>query len=111
MSAEICAADTPITAGPSPGARGAHPGRASRSAAGQHPDLGQRSNLQRELRNAADEHAPRQRLDRRIAIRRQKERRADDRYVEQDRRERGNRELPVDVEHAPGERYQRDEKR
>jgi hypothetical protein len=42
------------------------PGRASRSAARQHADAQQRATLQRELRDAADEHAPRERTDRRI---------------------------------------------
>ena len=75
----------------------------------QHADRDERPDLQRELRDAADQHAPRERRDRRIAIRREEQRGADDRQVEQHRRERRNREAPVNVEHATGERDERDE--
>ena len=59
MSAEICAADTPITAGPiasstrrTPSSRQSKRGRLSI------PICAQRSNLQRELRDAADRARP-----------------------------------------------------
>ena len=75
----------------------------------QHPELGERTDLQRELRDAADRDAPGQRHDRRIDMRREKDRGADDREIEQHRRERGNGEPSMHVQHAAGERHQRDE--
>ena len=109
MSAEICAADTPITAGPIASSTRRTPSSRQSSRARQHADREQRPDLHSELRDAADEHAPGERHDRRIEVRREKDRGADDRQVEQHRRERGNREPPVDVEHAAGERHQRHE--
>ena len=100
MSAEICAADTPITAGPIAHQHAAHalvaPVEARSAAACRFSH--KRPDLQRELRDAADEHAPCERDDRRMAVRGEKKRRADDREVEEDGRERGNREPAIDVE-------------
>ena len=96
ISAEICAADTPSTAGPiASSTRRTPSSRQSKRGARQHADLRQRPDLQRELRDAADQHAPGQRHDRRIAVRREEQRGADDRQVEQHRRERRDREPAV----------------
>ena len=110
ISAEICAADTPISAGPIAQQHAAHALVAPVEArARQHADARERRDLEGELRDAADEHAPRERLDRRVEIAGEEDRRADDRQVEQHRRERRHREAAVDVQHAAGERHQRHE--
>ena len=110
MSAEICAADTPSTAGPIASSTRRTP--SSRQSKRGRPSIPIRASgwsCSASCANAADEHAPGQRLDRRIAIRRQKQRGADDRDVEQYRREGRDGELPIDVEHAAGQRHQRHE--
>jgi hypothetical protein len=76
---------------------------------GQHADRQQRTNLQEQLREAADRHTPREREDRRIHEAREKDRRTDHRQVQQHRRERGNGEPPEHVQHAASERDQRHE--
>ena len=75
----------------------------------QHAKLDERAQLERELCNAAGEYAPGERDDRRIDVRREIERSGDDRQVEQHRRDRGNREATIDVQHAAGERCERNE--
>ena len=67
MSAEICAADTPSTAGPiAASTRRTPSSRQSKRGATSIPIFASGRSCSDELRNAADEHAPRQRLDRRI---------------------------------------------
>jgi hypothetical protein len=75
----------------------------------EHAEPDQRSHLERELGDAAYEHAPRERHDRRIDMRREEQRSGDDCQIEQHRSERRDRKAPVDVEHAAGKRRQRDE--
>ena len=61
------------------------------------------------MRYTADQDAPCERSDRRIAIRCEEKRSPDDRKIEQNRRKGGDRKAPIDVEDAAGERDERDE--
>ena len=62
------------------------------------------ADLQGKLRDAADQHAPGECGDRRVAVRREEERGADDREVEEDGRHRRNREAAVHVQNAARQR-------
>ena len=110
MSAEICAADTPMTAGPIATSTRRTP--SSRQSKRGRPSIpifmsGRTCSASCAAPPMKTPHA--RALIGRVAIRREKHRGADDRDVEQDRRDGGNGELPVDVEHAARERHERHE--
>ena len=75
----------------------------------QHAQAPQRRDLDRELGDAADEHPGGKRVDGRVEVLREAERRADEAQVQQHRREGGHREPAPGVEDAGGERHQRHE--
>ena len=74
-----------------------------------HVDLLEPRQLHEKLQHPADDHRIRQRENRHRQVRRDEHGRRDERHVQQHRRERGQRKLLVGVEHAGGERRQRDE--
>jgi len=75
----------------------------------QQAKLGDIRQLEGQLGETGNEHAPGKRHDRLIEIGREKHRRSDHADIEQHRREARHREMPVTVEHAGGECRQRDQ--
>ncbi len=75
----------------------------------EHAYFQQRGHLPQELRHATDDDTGRQRIDRRIEVGREINRREDEREVEQHRGEGGNGELAPQVQDACRQGYQRNQ--
>ena len=73
------------------------------------PLFGQPGQLEYELQHAADKHRPRQRGNRRVEVGHEEQGEADERQVQQHRREGGDLELVVGVEYRADKRRQRNQ--
>ncbi|MCY1233118.1 hypothetical protein D9M72_456410 [compost metagenome] len=74
-----------------------------------HAQAPQRRHLDRQLQHAANQHAPRLRVDRLVHVRADEQGRDDQAQVQQHRREGRHRELAPGIEDAGRQRHQRDQ--